>query len=1678
MDRPPALIDPKTGEEKPDEALLKERPYQQKMKDICIEKNTIIYLPTGAGKTYIAIQVINHFAKDLIPPLSEGGKRTVFVVNTIALARQQFEVLSKSTSFKVRLYTGDMNVDNWKKEQWREEFEKYQIIVATCQIIVDVITSAYLSVADINVLVIDECHSGRGDHPMHQLMSKFQNVDKKMHPRVIGLTGVLLKKDCPPEQVAEELCTLENVFMATIATVESSTAFADVMEFSTDPEESVLKYNPVMSSELITRCEKDVESLISYAEAYRIEVRSQKSKNFTRDLPNDVKGVKVLFNDFIYQLQDLGIYGGSIAILAVLVELELKKRQCESKIETNLYRFCITFAEKMRRRLVTVMDCEKFEYNKLMKFGSPKIISLVQFLDKHVQDEKTSKELKGLVFVQRRHSAKVIYHILKKIFEESFDPEKEPEPKIRADFMVGARNSLPESIEAILDEKNSRRVIERFRKDETNLIVCSSVLEEGIDLQSCNLVIRADVANTFSAYVQSKGRARMKNSKFVMMINKMEESKVLMKIDKYKRVEAKLKECLIGKTINRKMPDEAEISAELYNELIPPFVTKGGATLTALSALQLLNRYAMLMPHDRFTSTSVYWERINLPEIFAKRQTYTVRLYMPVQSTIKAPIESDEMETAKLAKRHAAFKACKQLYLNGELSDNLMPVDPTKKIIEIKDIYFKHWENFRDETSGKAGTKQMKRLHDIVFPEQLLNCTPSTRTSIAYIHIIKCSPKFDFSTANDIFERNRRVFSELLSNDCCFGIFTTKKLPELPAMRVFLSYGEIQVKISDPIIVSEALSETQLNQMRKFHIMLFKDLLKTVKSCLIPGENGANSFMIVPMKGNAIDWEVVKNFQSLSEPKMLSEPERRRLKFKPEDFLHKVVRPCHKTYGNNDYLVVSVAEHLTPFSDFPEDKFNSFAEYFFEKYSMNVMQRDQFMIDTKCLPSTLNFLSAGAGLDGSSKRSQYTTSDFYIPELVHNYKISGDYWLKALLLPSVLHRLQFMLLAEHLRVTLNAALNLPTSQSSSVPLDVDSFKNQAKEEEDMYEEESDSDSEDEPMPSGKIAPITFPKVNEAEQIKRLETPLMQLTDQLNALTLWNEEQEPIDIDRNWENLQEFELDYYISFITNDFDNHLVKQYVEKQGFLSEIHRLTAPSTVPKAILDVPTDVKFDIKLLKHKIPASPELKDVLRAITCTSSHDVFDLERFELLGDSFLKFSVSLYLVYRHPEWHEGYLSSCKGMIVSNRNLFYLANRINLPGMLKLWRFDPGQSWIPPLFQVPSSVKENMLEMRCSAHDLNKLCVSKDEFLRGELDPRNEIKFMGSIRGSGNRDTSDGSARLLLDQQYVPDKAVADSMESLLGVYLNSCGIEHTLKLLNFFEIIPDNTTLLPNLLKTRMQSVRIKAGATENEVDELLLNYKHLEKSLGYTFKDRSFLLQALLHPSYPGTRFDCYQRLEFIGDSVLDLLISAYIFEKCENMDPGQITDLRSALVNNNTLACIAVRNNFHLHILSQNVALTETITKFVDYQRLHEHRVTDQVHLLVTENDKLMGDFIDVPKVLGDVFESLIGAIFFDSGSNLEVTWKVIYKLMQQEICEFMANVPKQIIRRLYEFQPNAQPKFGNATLVDDVVKINLRFVCKNEVIDVYGFGQNKDDAKRAAAKAALQHLEKAYKKLNAC
>lgn len=67
------------------------------------------------------------FCFRMVRPISEGGKRSVFLTNTQELARQQAEVIGKSTPLKVAVYTGDMNVDAWNRDKWFNEFDENQV---------------------------------------------------------------------------------------------------------------------------------------------------------------------------------------------------------------------------------------------------------------------------------------------------------------------------------------------------------------------------------------------------------------------------------------------------------------------------------------------------------------------------------------------------------------------------------------------------------------------------------------------------------------------------------------------------------------------------------------------------------------------------------------------------------------------------------------------------------------------------------------------------------------------------------------------------------------------------------------------------------------------------------------------------------------------------------------------------------------------------------------------------------------------------------------------------------------------------------------------------------------------------------------------------------------------------------------------------------------------------------------------------------------------------------------------------------------------------------------------------------------------------------------------------------------------------------------------------------------
>lgn len=274
----------------------------------------------------------------------------------------------------------------------------------------------------------------------------------------------------------------------------------------------------------------------------------------------------------------------------------------------------------------------------------------------------------------------------------------------------------------------------------------------------------------------------------------------------------------------------------------------------------------------------------------------------------------------------------------------------------------------------------------------------------------------------------------------------------------------------------------------------------------------------------------------------------------------------------------------------------------------------------------------------------------------------------------------------------------------------------------------------------------------------------------------------------------------------------------------------------------------------------------------------------------------------------------------------------------------------------------------------------------------------------------------LVTQHSIPDKSIADCVEALIGAYLIDCGPRGALLFMAWLgiRVLPcKETRIEPNdVVKRVVGSTPVYERNGErfqttygywaapkspllhfapnpyDELELLLDGYTEFEAHIGYQFADRSYLLQAMTHASYSPNRLtDCYQRLEFLGDAVLDYLITRHLYEDPRQHSPGALTDLRSALVNNTIFASLAVRHGFHKYFRHLSPGLNDVIDRFVRIQHENGHSISEEFYL-ISEDECDQAEDIEVPKSLGDVFESVAGAIFLDSNMSLDTVWRVSF------------------------------------------------------------------------------------------
>ena len=354
---------------------------------------------------------------------------------------------------------------------------------------------------------------------------------------------------------------------------------------------------------------------------------------------------------------------------------------------------------------------------------------------------------------------------------------------------------------------------------------------------------------------------------------------------------------------------------------------------------------------------------------------------------------------------------------------------------------------------------------------------------------------------------------------------------------------------------------------------------------------------------------------------------------------------------------------------------------------------------------------------------------------------------------------------------------------------------------------------------------------------------------------------------------------------------------------------------------------------------------IITAVTTPSAQAATDYQRYEFLGDSVLKFTVSCQLYIQHPNWHEGYLSEGRDAIVQNNRLARAALDAGLDAFIVSKMFIP-RKWNAPL------ISERVTHTPT--------------------------------------------------QRPMSTKMLADVVEALIGAAYLEGGQSMAQACMSRF---------LPEI---NMQDLDVRPP-TQGPNSGVHYNINdRLNHQLGYSFNDETLLVEALTHPSCEyDPRVQSYQRLEFLGDAVLDMIIVSAIWHTNTDLPPSYMTLLKHAIVNANLLAffCMEfalVEETTHIqHVPPSSNSETETqftiqkghthleLWRFMRYQSpvltkardqcITRHRTLRATILSALHNDPAYPwqplAELNADKFFSDIYESVLGAIFVDSGGDIE-------------------------------------------------------------------------------------------------
>jgi Fanconi anemia group M protein len=439
------------------------REYQVNLARQAILDNCLVVLPTGLGKTTVALQVITEF-------LSKKMGGVLFLAPTRVLAHQHYEFLKSNILIDdIALITGEDPITK-RKKLWINS-----IICATPEIVKNDLDRQLVLPSQFALIIFDEAHRAVGDYAYAGIAERFAN----MNVRIIGMTATL-----PSERdKASEILRILKISSIAQRTEESPDVSPYVQQTDTQWVSVELPYEMKQIQSCIKAA---IDSRYDELKRYGLNLSSTKSLSEllrVRDfvLRQNRRAAKPLFT--------------SIRLIHALNVLE-------SHGVTSFLRFCERTSEK---KGVGIRDLFENDLN----FG--KAIRLAkEAQQKGIEHSKITKlkEIlnglsgKALVFTSYRDSVEVIH-------------QKLIEMNIPAGFLIG------KSGETGLKQKKQIETIQKFRDGQYKVLIATRVGEEGLDISEVNTVIFFDNVPSSIRYVQRKGRTgRKDHGKLIVLIAK------------------------------------------------------------------------------------------------------------------------------------------------------------------------------------------------------------------------------------------------------------------------------------------------------------------------------------------------------------------------------------------------------------------------------------------------------------------------------------------------------------------------------------------------------------------------------------------------------------------------------------------------------------------------------------------------------------------------------------------------------------------------------------------------------------------------------------------------------------------------------------------------------------------------------------------------------------------------------------------------------------------------------------------------------------------------------------------------------------------------------------------------------------------------------------------------------